>query len=106
MAVYALRTKESDWCTNSAVAGIMNSTETVEGGGFLVRRQLPTVSFSDFDPFLLLDEMGPMDVGPGEAKGAPDHPHRGFETVTYMLSGEMEHKDSSGHTGQLRSGDV
>jgi redox-sensitive bicupin YhaK (pirin superfamily) len=47
-----------------------------------------------------------MDVGPGEAKGAPDHPHRGFETVTYMLSGDMEHKDSSGHAGQLRSGDV
>jgi redox-sensitive bicupin YhaK (pirin superfamily) len=50
--------------------------------------------------------MGPMDVAPGEAKGAPDHPHRGFETVTYMLSGEMQHKDSAGHAGQLRSGDV
>src|SRR2546421_9853527 len=47
-----------------------------------------------------------MDVAPGEAKGAPDHPHRGFETVTYMLSGDMEHKDSSGHAGQLRAGDV
>jgi len=47
-----------------------------------------------------------MKVGPGEAKGAPDHPHRGFETVTYMLSGEMEHKDSRGHAGSLRPGDV
>ena len=47
-----------------------------------------------------------MDVAPGEAKGAPDHPHRGFETVTYMLSGDMEHKDSGGHAGRLRSGDV
>jgi quercetin 2,3-dioxygenase len=54
----------------------------------------------------LLDEMGPMDVAPGEAKGAPDHPHRGFETVTYMLSGDMEHKDSSGRAGRLKSGDV
>lgn len=88
------------------VAGIVNSIETLEGGGFLVRRPFPKASFSDFDPFLLLDEMGPMDVAPGEAKGAPDHPHRGFETVTYMLSGEMEHKDSAGHAGRLRPGDV
>jgi redox-sensitive bicupin YhaK (pirin superfamily) len=88
------------------VAGIVNSIETLEGGGFLVRRPFPKASFSEFDPFLLLDEMGPMDVGPGEAKGAPDHPHRGFETVTYMLSGEMEHRDSAGHAGRLRSGDV
>jgi hypothetical protein len=88
------------------VAGIVNSIETLEGGGFLVRRPFPKASFSHFDPFLLLDEMGPMDVAPGEAKGAPDHPHRGFETVTYMLSGDMEHKDSSGRAGRLRPGDV
>src|SRR5919106_3997254 len=88
------------------VAGIVNSIETLEGGGFLVRRPFPKAGFSEFDPFLLLDEMGPMDVAPGEAKGAPDHPHRGFETVTYMLSGDMEHKDSRGHSGRLRPGDV
>lgn len=88
------------------VAGVVNSIETLEGGGFLVRRPFPKPAFSFFDPFLLLDEMGPMDVAPGEAKGAPDHPHRGFETVTYMLSGEMEHKDSHGHAGRLRPGDV
>jgi len=88
------------------VAGVVNSIETLEGGGFLVRRPFPKASFSDFDPFLLLDEMGPMEVAPGEAKGAPDHPHRGFETVTYMLSGDMEHKDSSGRAGRLRPGDV
>jgi redox-sensitive bicupin YhaK (pirin superfamily) len=76
------------------VAGVVNSIETLEGAGFLVRRPFPTLGFSEFDPFLLLDEMGPMDLAPGEAKGAPDHPHRGFETVTYMLSGEFEHKDS------------
>ena len=92
--------------TIRTVAGIVNSIETLEGGGFLVRRPFPKASLSEFDPFLLLDEMGPMDVGPGEAKGAPDHPHRGFETVTYMLSGEMEHRDSAGHAGRLRSGDV
>ena len=88
------------------VAGVVNSIETFEGAGFLVRRPFPQASFSDFDPFLLLDEMGPMELGPGQAKGAPDHPHRGFETVTYMLSGEMQHKDSRGHAGWLRPGDV
>ena len=101
-----LRTEEKQANEGRTVAGIVNSIETLEGGGFLVRRPFPKASFSDFDPFLLLDEMGPMDVAPGEAKGAPDHPHRGFETVTYLLSGEMEHKDSSGRAGQLRSGDV
>jgi quercetin 2,3-dioxygenase len=88
------------------VAGVVGSIETLEGGGFLVRRPFPTAAFSEVDPFLLLDEMGPMDLGPGEAKGAPDHPHRGFETVTYMLSGELEHKDSRGNAGRLRTGDV
>src|SRR5437870_4475256 len=88
------------------VSGIVNSIETLEGGGFLVRRPFPKASFSEFDPFLLLDEIGPIDVAPGEAKGAPDHPHRGFETVTYVLAGDMEHKDSRGHAGRLRPGDV
>ncbi len=106
MVKEALRPEETQKNKGRTVAGIVNSIETLEGGGFLVRRPFPKASFSDFDPFLLLDEMGPVDVAPGEAKGAPDHPHRGFETVTYMLSGDMEHKDSSGHAGQLRSGDV
>src|SRR2546421_1335821 len=88
------------------VAGLAGSIETLEGAGFLVRRPFPKASFSEFDPFLLLDEMGPMTVAPGQAKGAPDHPHRGFETVTYILSGEMEHKDSQGHAGKLSAGDV
>jgi len=88
------------------VAGVVNSVETLEGAGFLVRRPFPKASFSEFDPFLLLDEMGPMELAPGEAKGAPDHPHRGFEPVTYLLSGDMEHKDSRGHSGRLRPGDV
>jgi len=89
-----------------SVAGVVNSIETLEGGGFLVRRPFPKPSFSEFDPFLLLDEMGPIEIAPGEAKGAPDHPHRGFETVTYLMSGDMEHKDSRGHAGRLRAGDV
>ena len=89
-----------------AVSGIINSIETLEGEGFLVHRPFPTYALSDFDPFLLLDEMGPKDLAPGEAKGAPDHPHRGFETVTYMLEGRMQHKDSHGNAGKLTPGDV
>jgi redox-sensitive bicupin YhaK (pirin superfamily) len=58
------------------------------------------------DPFLLIDEMGPVDYDPGQAVGAPDHPHRGFETITYALEGEFEHEDSAGHRGQLGPGDV
>ncbi len=85
---------------------IINSVKTIEGGGFVVNRSFPTQSLSDLDPFQLLDEMGPMNVPPGEAKGAPDHPHRGFETVTYMLEGSFEHKDSEGHSGKLNPGDV
>ena len=88
------------------VSRVVPSIETLEGGGFLVHRPFPTQALSQVDPFLLLDEMGPMDLAPGEAKGAPDHPHRGFETVTYLLSGQMEHRDSQGNAGSLRPGDV
>ena len=82
-------------------AGIVRAQRTVEGGGFIVRRPFPTPGMSLVDPFLLLDEMGPVDYAPGEAVGAPDHPHRGFETVTYVLEGEFEHEDSAGHRGEL-----
>ena len=106
MVSEALRKEETHAGGRRTVAGVVNSIETLEGAGFLVRRPFPKPSFSEFDPFLLLDEMGPMELAPGEAKGAPDHPHRGFETVTYLLSGDMEHKDSSGHAGRLKPGDV
>ena len=80
-------------------------TQTVrEGGGFKVRRPSRINSISS--PFLLLDEMGPTNYGPGEAVGAPWHPHRGFETVTYLLDGRMRHEDSSGNRGDLNPGDV
>ncbi len=106
MVSEALRNEETRAGEGRTVAGVVNSIETLEGEGFLVRRPFPKASFSEFDPFLLLDEMGPLELGPGEAKGAPDHPHRGFETVTYLLSGDMEHKDSRGHAGRLKAGDV
>jgi quercetin 2,3-dioxygenase len=88
------------------VANVISAERHVEGGGFVVRRPFPTAAVSLVDPFLLIDEMGPVDYAPGEAVGAPDHPHRGFETVTYVLEGELEHEDSAGHRGALRAGDV
>jgi quercetin 2,3-dioxygenase len=88
------------------VAKIVTAHRQREGGGFIVRRPFPSATLRHADPFLLLDEMGPVDYGPGEAIGAPDHPHRGFETVTYLLDGEMEHEDSADHRGRLGPGDV
>jgi len=85
---------------------VITAHEQLEGGGFVVRRPFPSRGLDLVDPFLLLDEMGPAEYGPGEAKGAPDHPHRGFETVSYMLAGAFEHEDSAGHKGALAAGDV
>lgn len=92
--------------TTRTIERTIPAIRTVEGGGFVVHRPFPTRLLMDCDPFLLLDEMGPVDYAPGEAKGAPDHPHRGFETVTYVLEGQFGHKDSAGHSGTLREGDV
>ena len=89
-----------------SVKAVVPGVATHEGAGFLVHRPFPSPALDFFDPFLLLDEMGPSDLGPGEAKGAPDHPHRGFETVTYLVSGAMQHKDSQGNQGKLTPGDV
>jgi len=88
------------------VLRVITAHQQREGGGFLVRRPFPTHGLDQLDPLLMLDEMGPVDYPPGEAVGAPDHPHRGFETVTYLLEGEAEHADSGGHAGTLRPGDV
>jgi redox-sensitive bicupin YhaK (pirin superfamily) len=88
------------------VRKVIPSIETLEGAGFLVHRPFPAPGLDHFDPFLLLDEMGPSDLAPGEARGAPDHPHRGFETVTYLLEGAMQHADSRGNRGRIGPGDV
>jgi redox-sensitive bicupin YhaK (pirin superfamily) len=88
------------------VARIVSATSTIEGGGFEVYRPFPAPAADWFDPFLLLDEMAPNEAPPGEAVGAPAHPHRGFETVTYILQGEVEHRDSAGNHGLIGPGDV
>jgi redox-sensitive bicupin YhaK (pirin superfamily) len=79
---------------------------TTEGGGVVIRRAFPTQRLEDLDPFLLLDHLGPTEYAPGNSTGFPDHPHRGFETVTYLLSGQMRHRDSFGNEGLLNPGDV
>ena len=76
----------------------------LEGAGFEVRRAFAEVDLRLADPFILLDHMGAVGYAPGEAKGAPDHPHRGFETVTYMMDGELEHRDSNGGGGLITDG--
>jgi quercetin 2,3-dioxygenase len=86
------------------VSKIITAHRQLEGEGFVVRRPFPGMDLSLADPFLLLDHMGAVEYGPGEAKGAPWHPHRGFETVTYMLDGAFEHKDSTGGGGLLTDG--
>jgi quercetin 2,3-dioxygenase len=88
------------------VTNIITAHRQLEGAGFVVRRPFPTQGLRHADPFLMLDEMGPIDYAAGQAVGAPDHPHRGFETVSYILEGEAEHEDSAGHRGTIGPGDV
>ncbi|XP_067932542.1 uncharacterized protein [Watersipora subatra] len=87
-----------------AIVQLANTQQLREGGGFLVRRPVGNRGVSNVDPFIMLDHLGPVDYKPGEAIGAPDHPHRGFETVTYVIDGGIEHKDSAGNTGILKPG--
>lgn len=89
-----------------SVAQAFPSQRTLEGEGVQIGRAFPTQQLGDLDPFLLLDHMGPIRIEPGQDVGFPDHPHRGFETVTYLLDGQMEHKDSFGNRGLLEAGDV
>ncbi len=77
-----------------------------EGEGFPVRRAFAGALLEDLDPFIHLDQMGEVEYAPGEAKGTPWHPHRGFETVTYMLDGVFEHADSNGGGGVITNGDT
>jgi redox-sensitive bicupin YhaK (pirin superfamily) len=89
------------------VAKVITAHRQAEGAGFIVRRPFPgDLSFAEADPFLLLDHAGPMVNGPGEAKGAPWHPHRGFETVSYILDGEIAHHDTNGGGGVIAEGDT
>src|SRR5260370_39145227 len=86
------------------VAEVVTAHRQLEGAGFTVRRPFPgELSMAEADPFLLLDHLGPQVNGPGEASGAPWHPHRGFETVSYILAGESAHHDTH-RRGRWKSG--
>ena len=89
-----------------AVKSITTAPSGYEGEGFPVRRAFAGVDLADLDPFIHLDQMGEVEYAPGEPKGTPWHPHRGFETVTYMIDGIMEHQDSEGGGGVITNGDT
>ena len=102
----SLGENEVDNKKSRLISRVVSAKTTTEGEGFVVHRAFPNNDLREFDPFLLLDEIGPIVLSPGEAKGAPDHPHRGFSTVTYMIDGIFEHKDSQGHSGKIQPGDI
>jgi redox-sensitive bicupin YhaK (pirin superfamily) len=88
------------------VRSVTTAPTGYEGEGFPVRRAFAGVSMADLDPFIHMDQMGEVDYAPGEPKGTSWHPHRGFETVTYMIDGTMEHQDSNGGGGVITNGDT
>ncbi|MGC8472082.1 MAG: pirin family protein [Acidimicrobiales bacterium] len=86
------------------VRQVTTAPQGLEGEGFPVRRAFAGVSLADLDPFVHMDQMGEIDYAPGEPKGTPWHPHRGFETVTYMIDGTFQHQDSIGGGGLITNG--
>ncbi len=92
--------------TERPVRSVTTAPSGYEGEGFPVRRAFAGVDLRDLDPFVHLDQMGEVEYAPGEPKGTPWHPHRGFETVTYLIDGVFEHADSNGGGGQITNGDT
>jgi hypothetical protein len=88
------------------VVSLTTAPRGFEGEGFPVRRAFAGVELTALDPFIHMDQMGEVNYGAGEPKGTPWHPHRGFETVTYMIDGEMAHSDSNGGGGLITNGDT
>jgi redox-sensitive bicupin YhaK (pirin superfamily) len=88
------------------VRAVTTAPRGFEGEGFPVRRAFAGADLVDLDPFIHLDQIGEINFGPGEPKGTPWHPHRGFETVTYMIDGVLRHSDSNGGGGLISDGDT
>ncbi|MEU2434369.1 pirin family protein [Streptomyces sp. NPDC007861] len=88
------------------VLAVTTAPSGFEGEGFPVRRAFAGISYKYLDPFIMMDQMGEVDYAPGEPKGTPWHPHRGFETVTYLIDGTFVHQDSNGGGGTIRNGDT
>ena len=90
-----------------SIRGVYDSHPSQVGDGFTIRRPLPNHGLKQLSPFLLLDHAGPTMVPPGNyQRGVDEHPHRGFETVTIVYDGAIEHRDSAGHSGRIGPGDV
>jgi redox-sensitive bicupin YhaK (pirin superfamily) len=94
----------SETARQRPVVSVTTAPAGFEGEGFPVRRAFAGVSVRDLDPFIHMDQMGEVEYAPGEPKGTPWHPHRGFETVTYIIDGEFEHSDSHGGGGKIANG--
>ncbi len=92
--------------TDRRVRTLTTAPRGFEGEGFPVRRAFAGADLKDLDPFIHLDQMGEVEYAPGEPKGTSWHPHRGFETVTYMLDGTLDHADSHGGGGTISDGDT
>ena len=88
------------------VKQLIDAPKGYEGEGFPVRRAFAGVDLRDLDPFVHMDQMGEVEYAPGEPKGTPWHPHRGFETVTYIIDGVFDHHDSHGGGGTITDGDT
>ena len=88
------------------VKSVSRAPRGFEGEGFPVRRAFHGVDLGELDPFVHMDQMGEVEYAPGEPKGTPWHPHRGFETVTYIMDGTFEHSDSNGGGGVITNGDT
>lgn len=88
------------------VKSVTTAPSGYEGEGFPVRRAFAGVDMAELDPFVHLDQMGEVEYAPGEAKGTPWHPHRGFETVTYIIDGIFDHRDNNGGGGTISNGDT
>jgi len=87
-----------------SVVSVTSAPRGLEGEGFPVRRAFAGVDLTALDPFVHMDQMGEVEYAPGEPKGTPWHPHRGFETVTYMIDGTFQHQDSTGGGGLITNG--
>jgi len=89
-----------------SVVSVTTAPSGFEGEGFPVRRAFAGVDLRQLDPFIHMDQMGEVEYAPGEPKGTPWHPHRGFETVTYIIDGTFRHEDSNGGGGLITNGDT
>ena len=85
---------------------VSTAPQGFEGEGFPVRRAFAGIDLAHLDPFIMMDQMGEVEYAPGEPKGTPWHPHRGFETVTYIIDGTFDHQDSHGGGGTITNGDT